>query len=765
MKSIAAISIMVLLILACDVKAQLCLPGSSGRESDTSFFFIHTSCKMKLPVLVVLYESPRGDTHYQSIRRKHTDTVPIPVEVRHSPFLVVHGNVTYDGYYQSNTDTPYLEKDIYQHTVQTTLDITVKDQYPLHFSFSTSKSNSQLFRNITGINFQYTNQDFKNMLLAKAKGWDAGKLKQKVALEQLKARLDNDWNKLNQLKSWFTAPGQLQKMAESREREYRLKIQDSLAQLATRLHRPSLDSLGNLPEIKLSRRDSLLLVFRQEYEAKKVLFDSLQQAYAKNERLFHQKEKAYSARKGSLMDALQHSRDDLDLMNNLETLNLPDSLLPKGYKILLSVKSFGVGRTMVDYSELTAKNISIMGVQTEVNPSWYVAFATGAVDYRFRDFIVNDNRVRQYLNMIRVGAGRKEGNHVILSYYTGKKQVYNFNTNPPAGGVVEIPDYKIMGLSLEGRWQPDKNNYIIGEVAKSSLPFYARSAAHQGLGNSMLTFDDHSNEAYAVSAFSYLPATSTRINGMYKRMGANFQSFSLYASGSSQDAWMVQLTQPFFRQQLTLTGGVRQNMYTSVFDNASYRSNTIFKSIQATFRRRKWPVLSLGYFPSSQLMKLSDDKFVENLYYTLVATGSYYYQLKGVTMNTIFSGTKFYNQQSDSNFVYFNSTNLMLNQTVFLGKFTLNGGASSATTTEYAVYGADGSVQYRPLNWLELGAGLKYNYQTVYEIKQVGYLANARVSIRKFGEVSLSGDKGFVPGVNRQLVSNKTGRLTYTKIF
>ena len=756
---------LIFLIPVCKSTAQIRLPGTSGRESDTSFFYIHTGCKMKLPVLVVLYQAPLGDTRYQTIRRKHTDTLPL-IAAHRSPFLVIHGNVTYDAYYQSNTDTPFLERDIYQHTLQTTLDITVKDQYPLHFSFSTSKSNSQLFRNITGLNFQYTNQDFKNMLLMKAKGWDAGKLKQKVALEQMKTRLENDWNELNQLKSWFTAPAQLQKMAESKEAACRLKIQDSLAQLAARVKRPSLDTLGDVPEIKLSRRDSLLLKFEEEYEAKKVKFDSLQQVYAKNDKLFRQKEKAYSTRKGSLMDALQHSRDDGEMISNLESLNLPDSLLPRGYKMLLAVKSFGLGRTMVDYSELTAKNISIMGAQAELNPSWYVAFATGAVDYRFRDFIVNDNRIRQYLNMIRVGVGRKEGNHMILSYYTGRKQVYNFNTTPPVGGgVVETPDYKIMGLSLEGRWQVDRNNYLIGEVAKSSLPFYARSAEHQGIGRSMLGFADHSNEAYAVSAFSYLPQTATRINGMYKRMGANFQSFSLYASGSAQDAWMVQVSQPFFRQQLTLTGSVRQNVYTSIFDNASYRSNTIFKSIQATFRRKKWPVLSLGYFPSSQLMKLSDDKFIENLYYTLVATGSYYYQLRGLTMNTIFSGTKFYNHQSDSNFVYFNSTNLLLNQTVFLGKFTLNGGVSSATTTEYAVYGADGGVQYRPLSWLELGAGLKYNYQTVYEIKQLGYLANARISIRKFGEIAVSGDKGFVPGVNRRLVPNKTGRLTYTKIF
>lgn len=714
-------------------------------------------------MLIVLYASPPGDTHYQVIRRKHVDPAPVPALKK--PLLTVHGNITYDGYYQSNSDTPYLEKDIYQHTVQTTLDITVKDQYPLHLSFSTSKGNSYLFRNITGINFQYTNQDFKNMLMAKARGWDAGKLKQKAALEKLKDQLDYDWNEINKLKAWLNSPVQLEKMVAIKEREYQQRLNDSLAQLAAVVKRSSLDLPSELPVKALTQKDSVFIRFRKEYDRKKALLDSLQQALSANERLYQQKEKIYGARKGSLMDALQYSRAGRELTDNLESLNLPDSILPKGYKTLLAVRSFGLGRTMVDYSELTAKNISIMGVQAEINPSWYVAFATGAVDYRFRDFIVNENRTRQYLNMVRVGIGMKEGNHVILSFYTGRKQVYNFNTTPPAGGNIETPDFSIMGLSLEGRWQLNKYNYVIGEVAKSSQPYYARSTAHQGLASSMLGFSDHSNEAYALSTFSYIPYTATRINAMYKRMGAGFQSFSLYATGSAQDAWMVQVTQPFFKQQLTLIGAVRQNVYTSVFENSGYRSNTVFKSIQANFRRKKWPVLSIGYFPSSQLMKLGEDRYIENLFYTLVATGSYFYEYRGINMNTTFSGTRFYNHQTDSNFVYFNSTNLLLNQTVFLEKLTLNGGMSVASTTDYAIYGADGNMQYRVLPWLELGGGVKYNYQTKFEVRQTGYAANARVSIPKVGDVTVMGDKGFVPGVNKQLVPNKTGRLTYTRIF
>jgi len=725
---------------------------------DSTYFITRTGCKSMLVVPIPPYPK-----HYDSVRALviHQPTKPVTLPVitpQHKPFLVVHGNVMYDFYYQSNADTPYLEKEIYQHTVQTSLEVTVRDRYPVRVAFTTMRGNSYLFRDLTGANMQYTNRDFKNILLQNAQQWDAGQLKQWKELEELKLRIAARLKEINRLKSWKSGPSALQQLIEEREKKLYGKIKDSAS-----LHTTVPDSLGRLTALK-DKADTLSRKVKDTYDANAARLDSLQKELAHWEALYNEKRQLLGARKQQLMDVLRKSRNNKELADSLEAMHLPDSVLPRGFRTLLAVRSVGIGRTLVDYSELTAKNISITGVQAEYNPSYYVAFATGAVDYRFRDFVVNDNRVRQYLNMVRVGTGMKEGNNVILSFYTGKKQVYNFNTSA-GGATTEAPDYKIMGVSLEGRWQINKNNYIIGEAAKSSMPYYKRTDHGQGLGASMVSMSDHSNEAFGVSAVSFVPLTGTRFSGMFKRMGANFQSFSLYATGSAQSAWMIKADQPLFKQQLTLTGSIRQNVYTSVFENASYRSNTVFKSIQATFRRKKWPVVSLGYFPSSQLMKLSDDKYIENLFYTLAGTASYFYEYRGISMNTIFSGTRFYNHQTDSGFVYFNSTNLLLNQTVFLGKFTVNGGLSSATNQDYAVYGADGSLQYRVSSWLELGGGLKYNYQTTYRLQQTGYTANAKVNIPKVGEIALMGDKGFVPGVNKQLVPNKTGRLTYTKIF
>ncbi|WP_217603521.1 hypothetical protein [Chitinophaga sp. GbtcB8] len=721
---------------------------------DNTYFLVHAGCKSMLVVPIPPYPLPY--TAVRGIRVRESKSILVPeAGKQRKPFLVVHGNVMYDLYYQSNADTPYLEKELYQHTLQTYLDITVKDQYPIRLAFSTQQGNSSLFRNITGLNMQYTNRDFKNMLMQKAQQWDAGRLQDWQQLEELKQRINNKLNEINALKSREFGPSQLQMLVEARERELYAHIRDSLD---ARKPRNGNDSLYTGARHKA---DSVMQLAKDKYAAGEKRLDSLQQELLIWQRMYKEKQRVLNARKQQLMNVISRSRNNKELADSLEAMQLPDTVLPKGYRSLLAVKSVGIGRTMVDYSELTAKNISITGFQAEYNPSYYVAVATGAVDYRFRDYVVNDSRISQYLNMVRVGTGMKEGNNIILSFYTGKKQVYNFNTDSSKNA----PDYKIMGVSLEGRWQVSRNHYITGEVAKSSMPYYNRTPHDEGVGNSMLRFSDHSNEAFAITANSFIPNTGTRISALYKRMGANFQSFSLYSSGSEQTGWLLRVDQPFFKQQLTLSGSLRQNVYTSVLDNGSYRSNTIFKSIQATFRRRHWPVVSVGYFPSSQLMKLGEGKFMENLFYTMVGTASYFYEYKGVSMNTIFSGTRFYNRQTDSSFVYFNSTNLMLNQTVFLGRFTVNGGASSATNQDYALYGVDGNLQYKVNTWLELGGGLKYNYQTQYNLQQTGYTANAKINIPKVGEVALMADKGFVPGVNKQLVPNKTGRLTYTKIF
>jgi hypothetical protein len=65
---------------------------------------------------------------------------------------------------------------------------------------------------------QYTNRDFKNVLMQKAQQWDVGKLPEWGELQQIKSRIAGKLNEINQLKQWGSAPSLTQRLIEARER-------------------------------------------------------------------------------------------------------------------------------------------------------------------------------------------------------------------------------------------------------------------------------------------------------------------------------------------------------------------------------------------------------------------------------------------------------------------------------------------------------------------------------------------------------------------
>jgi len=437
--------------------------------------------------------------------------------------------------------------------------------------------------------------------------------------------------------------------------------------------------------------------------------------------------------------------------------------LPKGYQTLMAVRSFNLGRTVVNYSELSVKNISVNGIQAEYNPSAYYAFASGSIDYRFRDFVVQTpGRPKQYLNVVRVGKGLKDGNSIILTYFTGRRQLYNAATTDT--GNVQVPSSSLMGLTIEGNYHINEHILLTGEIAKSSTPAYTGDLK-PGLASQLFSFKDRTNEAWSLKLNAFFPATQTRVKCSYKHLAVNYQSFSIFTDGSAQSAWSANVDQLFFLRQLDVMIGANTNDFSNPFVGREYKSTTVFKSIQATLRKRSWPIISLGYFPSSQITRLGKDQYMENLFYTLVGNMTHSYSLHHLLMNTALVYTQFYNRSSDSGFTYFNTRNLMLSQSFFLNKSTLQFNASGATNQDYQLYSLEGKIQQAISKALTLGAGVKYNKQTVYAISQLGYSAEATLRIDRLGQLQFSADKGFIPGMNKRLVPDNTGRLTYFKTF
>ncbi|GGH70841.1 hypothetical protein GCM10011379_29530 [Filimonas zeae] len=704
-----------------------------------------------------------------------------------TPAFTIHGNILYNVDYRSYIDTPYAEQDIYYHTLQTYWDVVYKNQLPVRIYLTNRFSNSAFTRQFTDVSMNWNSGDYHNRLQQVLNAWPSPSLPFD-SVNRLQHQLEQVQLEKLQMMQWLQSSETLQRLINIRERELwaarnpvnvdtiwnfeqwelpglqKPSIPGQLP-LPDYLKKRSPSGNYNQPPVNLPPSPAEDSAFRKKYQEVKKLVDSLQQQLPRLEK---------AAREGKQWLAIQQQNERMqvsrlasanEMQREVQARQIPDSALPPGYRFLWAVKSFSIGRTVVNYSELTAKNVSINGVRLEYNPSWYLAVAAGTIDYRFRDFIVkNAAAPPQHLYLVRVGRGQMNGNNIILTWYTGKKQLYNSSGN--SGGQVTQPDYRLMGFSLEGNYKLGEATLLTAELAKSSLPYYHQAGVQKNnLFSGVTRFSEHTNEAYSLKVQTAVKATGTRVQAFYKVYGAAFQSFSLITTGMQQKAWMVKADQPFLRNRLLVTASLKKNDYSNPAANTGYQNNIVFKSVQATLRVPRWPVMMAGYYPSSQLTSLGNGAYTENLFYTMVANLSHYYNVKGVGMTSTAMYTRFYNKQADSGFVYANTTNLQATQQLFYQKLTCRSTAAIALGSDYNLYTWDNEMQYTILQWLKAGVGVKYNYQTQYNIKQFGYKSMVSVVIKKLGEIQLMADKGFIPGANRRLVANNTGRFSFFRIF
>lgn len=745
---------------------------------------------------------------------KKTELVPKANSVikEQTPLLKVKGNVLYDVNYRSRIDTPYAENNIYQHTIQTRLDFVYKDQYPFKLYLTTHFSNSSLFRKYTDMNLQYTQADFvriiKNKMLGLVQSYMADRLQQ---LDSLRWAVENKKANIASLTQSINGQDLTQRIVEDKEKNIHAHSSvgkqemnnDSLLPSAfkqKKILNTKPDTTAVSGDIKISRFQGLLHLFSQrdkykfdksatqdslelrsmqgsakkmdqlavdknKLESKKKKVDTLLSELRDLETKYRLQEKIQTAKQFEWKNEIEKAKNAKELDQVAKKMKLPDSLLPKGYKTLYALQSVNVGRFIANYSELSVKNINITGGQAEFNPRYYYAVAAGKVDYRFRDYIVpNQVKTNQYIGLVRVGKGTKNGNHIIFTYYTGRRQFFNSSISATPASV--IPEYNLSGISIEVLYKLNKTTFLVAEVAKSTAPFYSLdSSRRKNWMGTMTSFKDRHNEAYSLMLNSYISKTQTRILGSIRYIGANFQSFSTYTSGASQLKWVARAEQPLFKKQLTLVSSVQQNDYDNPFVTTSYKTSSLLASFQATFRRKKWPIVSVGYFPSYQLTRLGDNNYSENRYYSMVGNAGYYYQLHGAQMSSCVVYSQFYNAASDSSFVYFNSKNILFSQNINIGRFSYLLNLSESINTDYRIHTIENSGQFFINKIIGIGAGIKMIKQTLLDRLEWGYSGNLSLRIPKLGDIQFMMDKGYIPGMNRQLVDNKMGRLTYLKTF
>ena len=427
---------------------------------------------------------------------------------------------------------------------------------------------------------------------------------------------------------------------------------------------------------------------------------------------------------------------------------------------LLAIKNLSVGKSVVNYTELTAQNISITGINVEYNPSNYFAFAAGKTSYNFRDFFNRNIRKRnQYLVLGRFGIGDVDKKAIIFTIFQGKKDQYGY----------QIPDsvntsINLLGYSIEGLYKIGAHTSISAEIAKSTKPSFTNEGLDAKQMGSLVRYSDNSNMGVNIKGQTVFDETGTLLSGFYRRTGQDFQSFSLFTYNTNQTSWQARLDQPLLKRRLNLTAMLRQNDFVNPFTIKTYKSSTIFETFLVNLRIPKYPSLTFGYYPGSQLYVVDKDKVSENVYYLLNGSLFYYYLLGATNMNSSFVLNRYFNKATDSGFVMDKGISYYASQTIFLKKFELQGVYSYTRQTDLSYFTLESDLDYSPSGSFKIGGGMKYN-RTKIGATYYGVRGQLSFNIKRIGGLQFQYEKSYLPTLHQTLYPVEFGRVSWYKNF
>ncbi|MFT3683035.1 MAG: hypothetical protein QM791_22435 [Ferruginibacter sp.] len=132
-------------------------------------------------------------------------------------FLKMHGNILYNFSYRSYIDTPFSQRDLAQHLVQTSVDFVFNEKYPVKMVVTNHSNNSPYFRDFTDVNFLFSKQQLLNNIKAGLLK-NAEELMPDFDLNYLQGNLKRLNAQVLELQAWINSPARTQEMVEEKER-------------------------------------------------------------------------------------------------------------------------------------------------------------------------------------------------------------------------------------------------------------------------------------------------------------------------------------------------------------------------------------------------------------------------------------------------------------------------------------------------------------------------------------------------------------------
>jgi hypothetical protein len=613
---------------------------------------------------------------------------------------------------------------------------------------STRQSNSPFFKNYTDISFRFNHQDFNRSVKEKWLQLVERRWNEQTSLTNLSYQ---NWQAndvaLKSLQAEVKKPTEIQRFIQAKQYLQNRQL-DQLPRPKLSSGRTAVDTTIKNNVAKIQSNEEAQAVI-EKYETNRRKVDSLQKEAARLKATYV-KYKQQSEKKLDSFKTRLRTATNLSELKKLQP-DLFDSLTTRE-KLLLGLQTFSLGRSPLNYSELSAKNISITGVNIEYAGRYYWAIAAGGVDYRFRDFVQREARFpSQHLGLVRFGKGTPGGDHAIFTAYRGRKNSFGFS--------MPSSQQKIYGLTFESHYQLSSTQGLTFEIAKSSR------LSHTATGGQRKTdfqLSDPTTTAFAAKYSAAFPKTGTRLSGSYRYLGGNFQSFSLISNSANQHSWNINFDQTLFKRMVTLKASIRKNEWQNPYVS-DFNSQAVFKSLFLSFRKYKLPTLSLSYLPASQLTNVGGSLY-ETFFQVFTATTSHYYRLGSLRCQTILSFSQYDQSANDSAFLYAGSSNVMLSH-LFSGKsWTASTTFSRSVTDVYNLAVIDQGLQVYGTSGFSIGGGCKVNTLNRNRVR-AGCYGHLVLPIKTLGDVSLSYESSFLPGIGKALVPSDIGRVTYYKLF
>jgi hypothetical protein len=417
------------------------------------------------------------------------------------------------------------------------------------------------------------------------------------------------------------------------------------------------------------------------------------------------------------------------------------------------VQDFNIGRINVDHSELTIRNTTLTGINVSHQSWFYTALTAGYIDYRFRDFYPRQfARPRQQFMMIRLGVGRPSSRRLIFSAYHGKKQWFSSASSSIT--------YPVTGYSVEAQWVLAKQIRLSAEAGQSFSPDYRAQPLKTDY---RWNFKDAANKALFVRLNGQLPVVETRFDIRYRFTGERFQSFSRLQSFADTKSWSIRADQSLWKRRLRLSLSAFTNDFSNPSLGQRYSTRSVMRSAQATLSLRKWPVISVGYLPLSQITRIGN-QWVENNFQVLNGNLFHQYNIGRIKASTNISASKYYNRPQDSALLYYQALNVYAAQVFYLSGMNVNISLSVNRIPGYTYTVVEEGVNWPVTHKVSLDGGLSINQFNGMKAK-LGTYAGGTILLSSNDRLCFRADRAYYPADTKILYDRITGTIQFTKSF